>query len=170
MFKVVSNAGAFFLMTGTRRNHFSSAVYSNTRRLAAPQHTAASCWCLYRQHPQGRQARRSASVAVDQIRVCHQPANGASARHRGATRGALHRRRGDRVADQSIIPRLLRCTSDFRVGSKAAVRPRGAEGPQHFQYPTTCCTAAHRGFVPTADICSAANYIFDHLVGALANL
>jgi hypothetical protein len=21
-------------------------------------------------------------------------------------------------------------------------------GPQHFQYPTTCCTAAHRGFVP----------------------
>jgi hypothetical protein len=37
-------------------------------------------------------------------------------------------------------------------GSWAAVRPRGAEGPQHFQYPTTCCTAAHRGFVPIGDI------------------
>ena len=33
---------------------------------------------------------------------------------------------------------------------RRAVRPRGAEGPQRFQYPTTCCTAAHRGFVPKA--------------------
>jgi hypothetical protein len=25
---------------------------------------------------------------------------------------------------------------------------KGAEGPQHFQYPTTCCTAENRRFVP----------------------
>ena len=35
-----------------------------------------------------------------------------------------------------------------RNGLWAVVRPRGAEGPQHFQYPTTCCAATHRGFVP----------------------
>ncbi len=49
--------------------------------------------------------------------------------------------------------------SEDRLGSRAAVRPRGAEGPQHFQYPTTCCTAAHRGFVPQPDSCTAANTI-----------
>src|SRR5271157_4517676 len=32
-----------------------------------------------------------------------------------------------------------------------AVPAKGAEGPQHFQYPTTCCAAAHRGFVPGPD-------------------
>jgi hypothetical protein len=53
----------------------------------------------------------------------------------------------------------------------AAVRPKGAEGLQHFQYPTTCCTAAHRGFVPAADSRTAAkrhtgrNLLFGHLVG-----
>ena len=57
---------------------------------------------LYRQHPQGRQARRPASAAVDQIRVRHQPSNGASARHRGAARGALHRRRGDRIVNRNV--------------------------------------------------------------------
>ena len=35
---------------------------------------------LYRQHPQGRQARRPARTAINQIRARHQPANGASAR------------------------------------------------------------------------------------------
>ena len=41
--------------------------------------------------------RRSAGAAVDQIRVCHQSANSAGARHRSASRGALHCRRGDRI-------------------------------------------------------------------------
>jgi putative tryptophan/tyrosine transport system substrate-binding protein len=50
---------------------------------------------VYWQHPQGHQARRSARAAVDQIRVCHQSANSAGARHRSAARGALHCRRGD---------------------------------------------------------------------------
>jgi len=53
--------------------------------------------------PQGHKARRPAGRAVDQIRVRHKPANGASARHRGAVRGALHRRRGDRVVDRAFI-------------------------------------------------------------------
>jgi hypothetical protein len=52
---------------------------------------------IIRQHPQGRQARRPAGRAVDQIRARHQPSNGASARHRGAVRAARHRRRGDRM-------------------------------------------------------------------------
>jgi len=43
-------------------------------------------------------ARPPAGAAVDQIRVRHQPTNGTSARHRGAAWGALHRRRGDRIA------------------------------------------------------------------------
>src|SRR5262249_19146491 len=47
---------------------------------------------LYRQNPQRCEARRPASGAVDQIRVCDQPSNCAIARHRGAPRGALHRR------------------------------------------------------------------------------
>ena len=50
---------------------------------------------LHRYHPQGREACRSASAAVDKIRVRHQPSNGASTWHRGAARVALYRRRGD---------------------------------------------------------------------------
>jgi hypothetical protein len=57
---------------------------------------------------------------------------------------------------------LLQCRRDVRVGSRAAVRPGGAEGPQHFQYPTTCCAAANRGFVPGTDI----GVLFDQYVGA----
>jgi len=34
--------------------------------------------------------------------------------------------------------RALTSQSDFGFGSWAAVRPSGAEGPQHCQYPTTC--------------------------------
>ncbi len=37
-------------------------------------------------------ARRPAGVAIDQIRVCHQPANGASTRYRGAARGSAIRK------------------------------------------------------------------------------
>ena len=48
-------------------------------------------------HPQGCEASRPAGAAIDQIRVRHQPSNGASARHRGAASGARHRRPGDRV-------------------------------------------------------------------------
>jgi putative ABC transport system substrate-binding protein len=52
---------------------------------------------LYRQHPQGREARRFAGVTVDQIRIRHQPADGEGARHRGAQLDPIARRRGDRV-------------------------------------------------------------------------
>jgi putative ABC transport system substrate-binding protein len=48
-------------------------------------------------NPQGREARRPASVAVNQIRVRHQPANGQGARPRSAAVVARPRRRGDRV-------------------------------------------------------------------------
>ena len=52
---------------------------------------------LYWQNPQGCQARRPAGRAGDQIRVRHQPANGASARHRSSAGTTLDRRRGDRM-------------------------------------------------------------------------
>jgi hypothetical protein len=44
-----------------------------------------------------RGARRPAGNAVDQIRVCYQPSNGASARQPGPAEPALHRGRDDRV-------------------------------------------------------------------------
>src|SRR5262249_54001762 len=61
---------------------------------------------LHRQHPQGRQARRPAGAAVDQIPVRHQSANGAGARHRGAAGAALYRRRGDRMRRREFITSL----------------------------------------------------------------
>src|SRR5262245_46131889 len=52
---------------------------------------------LYRQNPQRREAHRPAGDAVDEVRVGHQPSNCAIAGDRGAPRGTLHRRRGDRM-------------------------------------------------------------------------
>ena len=52
---------------------------------------------LHRSNPQGREARRPAGLAVDQIRVRHQPANGQGARPRSAADAARPRRRGDRM-------------------------------------------------------------------------
>jgi len=42
-------------------------------------------------------ARRPAGVAIDQIRVCHQPANSQGAWYRRAADAARPRRRGDRI-------------------------------------------------------------------------
>jgi ABC-type uncharacterized transport system substrate-binding protein len=52
---------------------------------------------LHRSNPQGCKARRPASLAIHQIRVCHQPANGKGARDRGAQLDPIARRRGDRM-------------------------------------------------------------------------
>ena len=52
---------------------------------------------LHRSNPQGREARRPAGLAVDQIRVRHQPANGQGARPRGAGEATRSCRRGDRM-------------------------------------------------------------------------
>src|SRR5262249_7130893 len=61
---------------------------------------------LHRSNPQGREASRTAGVAVDQIRVRHQRANGEIARHRSAQRIATARRRGDRVNRREFITLL----------------------------------------------------------------
>src|SRR5262249_30865725 len=52
---------------------------------------------LHRSNPQGRQARRPAGAAVDEIRVRHQSANGQGARPRRAFAPPATRRRGDRM-------------------------------------------------------------------------
>src|SRR6266487_523472 len=52
---------------------------------------------LHRSNPQGRQARRLAGAAADEIRVGDQPANGQGARHRSSAVAARPRRRGDRM-------------------------------------------------------------------------
>jgi hypothetical protein len=38
------------------------------------------------------------------------------------------------------------------LGSRAAVLRTRADRPQRFQYPTTCCTAAHRGAAIAANL------------------
>ena len=63
---------------------------------------------LYRQNPQGRKAGRSASAAVDQIRVRDQRSNSARTRHRGAARAALDRRRGNRMKRREFVTMLGR--------------------------------------------------------------
>jgi putative ABC transport system substrate-binding protein len=60
-----------------------------------PRGRVSSSRRLYRQNPQGWEASRTARAAIDQIRVRHKLANGASAQHRCAAGRALHRRRGD---------------------------------------------------------------------------
>ena len=52
---------------------------------------------LCRPHPQGREARRSAGHATDQVRTRNQPQDRQSTRHPSATLAARPRRRGDRV-------------------------------------------------------------------------
>ena len=61
---------------------------------------------LYRPHPQGREARRPAGRAVDQVRVRHQPANRESARPRRAADAARHHRRGDRMTASHATTRV----------------------------------------------------------------
>jgi putative tryptophan/tyrosine transport system substrate-binding protein len=52
---------------------------------------------LCRPDSQRHQACRAPGSAIDQIRVCHQPADCEGARHRGTARNPRERRRGDRV-------------------------------------------------------------------------
>src|SRR5258708_16202107 len=67
-----------------------------------PRSTLFPYTTLFRsQHPQGSETRRPAGIAVNQIRVRHQPEDSASARHRGAVSAALDRRRGNRIEMRS---------------------------------------------------------------------
>ena len=61
---------------------------------------------LRRPHPQGRQARRSASHAANQIRVRNQPQDRQGARPRNSANTARPRRRGDRMKRREFITLL----------------------------------------------------------------
>src|SRR5262249_4041370 len=62
-----------------------------------PKRGVASAWALHRPRAQGRQTRRPAGGAVDQVRADHQPPDRADARPHRARQAACRRRRGDRM-------------------------------------------------------------------------
>src|SRR5262249_46500868 len=61
---------------------------------------------LYRSHPRGREASRSAGRAVNQVRTGHQPQDRQGSWSRGAAHAALPRRRGDRMKRREFITLL----------------------------------------------------------------
>jgi putative ABC transport system substrate-binding protein len=72
-----------------------------------PDRCVAASRRVYRQHPQGRRARRTARPTGRQVRLRHQPGNRDAARHRGAAATPRHRNRGDRMIQRREFITLL---------------------------------------------------------------
>ena len=71
-------------------------------RLRDKHHRSLSpSWCLYRSHPERREAHRSAGSTIDQVRFHHQSADRPRARARRAAHVARPRRRGDRIRERN---------------------------------------------------------------------
>ena len=104
----------------------------------------SAAWQLCRQDFQRLQTGRPAGDTVNQVRVCHQPADHESARPRAPARAACHRRRDDRINaclaaiahsrfwhDKTELPD--RRHKGFRHGRRSSQdhRPRQARGGRH---------------------------------------
>src|SRR5262249_37889800 len=74
---------------------------------------------LHGANPQRCKASRTAGLAVEQIRVRHQRANGEIARHRGAQRVATARRRGHRVRRRAFISLLASAAAAWPLAAHA---------------------------------------------------
>jgi hypothetical protein len=110
----------------TRRQSRASARSRTSAAKAAlisPIVLALTTW----QHPQGRQARRTARSTGRQVRLRHQPGNREAARHRGAAATPRHRHRGDRVIARinrrEMIALFGAATWPLAAGAKQSAKP-----------------------------------------------
>jgi len=95
------------------RDIFGASIYRGRRAdelRNQPDGCVSSDGCLYRPHPQGREAGGLAGRAVDQVRAGHQSRDRQDARPHRARQTARCRRRRDRITLPSVHARCWICS------------------------------------------------------------